>query len=81
MHFALLGEHVSGTYAEYITVPARNLLGLPDHVSFEEAAAASLVFVTAWHSLITRGNLRPGETVLIVGAGGGVNTACLQIAN
>ncbi|MGQ9850377.1 MAG: alcohol dehydrogenase catalytic domain-containing protein [Aggregatilineaceae bacterium] len=80
VHFALLGEHVSGTYAQYITVPARNLLGLPEHISFEEAAAASLVFVTAWHSLITRGGLRPGETVLIVGAGGGVNTACLQIA-
>ncbi len=80
VHFMLLGEHTSGTHAEYITVPARNLLGLPEHVSFEEAAAASLVFVTAWHSLITRGNLRPGETVLIVGAGGGVNTACLQIA-
>ncbi len=80
VHFMLLGEHTSGTHAEYITVPARNLLGLPEHVSFEEAAAASLVFVTAWHSLITRGNLHPGETVLIVGAGGGVNTACLQIA-
>jgi len=78
--FRLLGEHVSGTFAEYITVPARNLIALPDHVSFAEAAAASLVFVTAWHSLITRANLRPGETVLIVGAGGGVNTASLQIA-
>ncbi len=78
--FALLGEHVSGTYAELITVPARNLLALPDHVTYAEAAAASLVFVTAWHSLITRGNLRPGESVLIVGAGGGVNTAAIQIA-
>jgi NADPH:quinone reductase-like Zn-dependent oxidoreductase len=78
--FALMGEHASGTYAEYITVPARNLLALPEHISHEEAAAASLVFVTAWHSLITRGNLRPGESVLIVGAGGGVNTASIQIA-
>ncbi len=78
--FALMGEHRSGTYAEYITVPARNLLALPEHISYAEAAAASLVFVTAWHSLITRGNLRPGESVLIVGAGGGVNTASLQIA-
>lgn len=78
--FRLLGEHVSGTFAEYIIVPARNLIALPDHVSFAEAAAASLVFVTAWHSLITRAALRPGETVLIIGAGGGVNTASLQIA-
>ncbi len=78
--FALLGEHVSGTYAEYICVPARNLLRLPEHVTHVEAAAASLVFVTAWHSLITRGQLRVGESVLIVGAGGGVNTASIQIA-
>ncbi len=78
--FMLLGEAANGTYAEYITVPARNLLALPDHVTYAEAAAASLVFVTAWHSLITRGQLRAGESVLIVGAGGGVNTACIQIA-
>jgi NADPH:quinone reductase-like Zn-dependent oxidoreductase len=76
----LLGETRRGTYAEYVALPARNLLPLPDHVPFEEAAAASLVFLTAWHSLITRGGLRPGETVLIVGAGGGANTAYLQIA-
>ena len=78
--FELLGEQTGGTYAETITVPARNLLALPEHISYAEAAAASLVFVTAWHSLITRGNLRPGESVLIVGAGGGVNTASIQIA-
>ena len=78
--FAILGEHVPGTYRDYFTVPARNLIGLPEHVSFAESAAASLVFVTAWHSLITRGGLRPGETVLVVGAGGGVNTASIQIA-
>lgn len=77
----VLGEaDRQGTYAEVIVLPARNLLHLPDHVSFEEAAATSLVFMTAWHSLITRGGLRPGETVLIIGAGGGVNTASIQIA-
>jgi NADPH:quinone reductase-like Zn-dependent oxidoreductase len=80
VNFGILGEHMTGTYAEYIVVPARNLLCIPQHISFAEAAAASLVFVTAWHSLITRGNLRPGEAVLLVGAGGGVNTASLQIA-
>ncbi len=61
-------------------MPARNLLKLPDSVPFEAAAAASLAFVTAWHSLITRGQLQAGESILIVGAGGGVNTAAIQIA-
>ena len=76
----LLGESVRGTYAQYIVVPERNLLPLPDQVSFEMAAAASLVYLTAWHSLITRGRLRAGESVVVVGAGGGVNSACIQIA-
>lgn len=79
-HFAILGEHKPGLYAEYAVAPARNLLKLPDSTSYETAAAAALVFVTAWHSLITRGRLRAGEDVLIVGAGGGVNTAAIQIA-
>jgi len=79
-NFAILGEHVDGFFAEYTAVPARNLLKMHDDANFEDAAAASLVYVTAWHSLITRGGLRPGETVLIVGAGGGVNTAAIQIA-
>ncbi|MBE2185069.1 MAG: zinc-binding dehydrogenase [Anaerolineae bacterium] len=76
----ILGEMVPGVAAEYVNIPARNLIKLPDHVSFTESAAAGLVYVTAWHSLITCGKLRPGESVLIVGAGGGVNTASLQIA-
>ena len=78
--FAIFGEHVAGFYAEYAVVPERNLLKLPEEICFETAAAASLVFVTAWHSLITRGRLQPGESVLVVGAGGGVNTAAIQIA-
>lgn len=78
--FAIMGEHVDGFAAEFTAVPARNLLQLPDSISFEAAAAASLAFVTAWHSLITRGKLQAGESVLIVGAGGGVNTAAIQIA-
>jgi NADPH:quinone reductase-like Zn-dependent oxidoreductase len=76
----LLGETVPGVASEYTVQPQRNLLKIPDHVSFNEAAAAGLVYVTAWHSLITRGDLHPGETVLIVGAGGGVNSASIQIA-
>jgi len=79
-HFAIIGEHVDGFFAEYAAVPARNLLKMPDNATFEEAAAASLVFVTAWHSLIKRGDLRAGESVLVVGGGGGVNTAAIQIA-
>ncbi len=78
--FAIMGEHVDGFAAEVTAMPARNLLKLPDSVSFEAAAAASLAFVTAWHSLITRGQLQAGESILIVGAGGGVNTAAIQIA-
>ncbi len=76
----LLGESVRGTYAEYVVVPSRNLLPIPDGFGYAQAAAASLVYHTAWHSLITKGSLRPGETVLIVGASGGVNTASLQVA-
>lgn len=78
--YHILGETTSGTYCEYKCIPARNLLALPDHVSYEEAAAAGLVYLTAWHSLIVRAKLIPGETVLIIGASGGVNTASLQIA-
>lgn len=76
----LLGETIRGTYGEYVTVPERQLFNLPDGFNFHAAAAAALVFHTAWHSLVTRGKVQPGETVLIVGASGGVNTACIQVA-
>jgi NADPH:quinone reductase-like Zn-dependent oxidoreductase len=76
----LLGETIRGTLAEFVVVPAHSVLPLPDEIDFSAAAAASLVFLTAWHSLIRRGNLRPAERVLIVGASGGVNTASIQIA-
>lgn len=76
----LLGETLSGTYAELIVVPARSLYRVPDNFDLRRAAAAALVFHTAWHSLVVRGNLRPGDHVLVVGASGGVNTASIQIA-
>ncbi len=76
----LLGETIRGTYAEYVSLPARQLYKLPNDFDFHAAAAAALVFQTAWHSLVTRGNLRAGETVLIIGASGGVNSASVQIA-
>ena len=76
----LLGETVRGTYAEAVVVPARNVLPLPNGFDEHAAAAAALVFLTAWHSLITRGQVQAGESVLIVGASGGVNTAAIQVA-
>ena len=78
--FGVLGEHTQGGLAEYCVAPAGNLLEIPDDVSFEHAAAAALTFVTAWHALLGRGGLRPGETVLVTGASGGVSTAAIQIA-
>lgn len=80
LDIAIMGEHAPGVAAEYVIVPARNVIKLPDHIGFVESAAAGLVYVTAWHSLIVSGKLQAGESVLIVGAGGGVNTASIQIA-
>ncbi len=76
----LLGETIRGTYAEYLALPAANLCRIPAGFDEQLAAAGALVYQTAWHSLITRGGLRPGESVLVVGASGGVNTASIQIA-
>ena len=76
----LLGETVRGTYTQYVALPARQLFKLPPGFDYHQAAAAALVYQTAWHSLVIRGNLQKDETVLIVGAGGGVNTASIQIA-
>jgi len=76
----LLGETVRGTYAEYICVPVRQLYKLPADFDFHKSAAAALVYQTAWHSLVKRGGVKAGETVAIVGAGGGVNSASIQIA-
>ena len=76
----LLGEHVNGGFAEHAVVPARNLVQIPDDFRFEEAAAAGLVFVTAWHGLMGRAALRAGERVLVTGASGGVGSAAVQVA-
>jgi NADPH:quinone reductase-like Zn-dependent oxidoreductase len=80
LQWHLLGETVRGTYAEYVSLPVKQLYRLPKDFDFHQAAAAALVYQTAWHSLVKRGNLQKNETVLIVGAGGGVNTASVQIA-
>ena len=63
--FQLIGEHTQGGLAEYAIAPAENLLELPELVSYERAAAAGLVFVTAWRALITQAKLQSGEKVLI----------------
>jgi NADPH:quinone reductase-like Zn-dependent oxidoreductase len=80
LEWNLLGETLPGTYAEYVVVPALNLMRIPAGFGENEAAAASLVFLTAWHSLVTRGNLQPAQNVLVIGASGGVNTASILIA-
>jgi NADPH:quinone reductase-like Zn-dependent oxidoreductase len=76
----LLGETLRGTYAEYVCLPLKQLYHLPQDFDLHQAAAAALVYQTAWHSLVKRGSVQKEETVLIVGAGGGVNTASIQIA-
>jgi NADPH:quinone reductase-like Zn-dependent oxidoreductase len=76
----VLGERWEGTYAQYVKVPAQNCFPIPTGYSFEEAAAFPLVFITLWRMLITNARLEPGETILILGIGGGVASASLQVA-
>ncbi|HEV2288527.1 MAG TPA: zinc-binding dehydrogenase [Candidatus Acidoferrales bacterium] len=78
--YTLLGYLVNGGYAEYVVAPARNVMAMPAGLSFEEAAAIPLVFLTAWHMLVTRAKLQAGEDVLILGGGSGVGSAGIQIA-
>ncbi len=76
----ILGEHRDGTFAQAVVMPEINLRPIPADLSFEEAAAFPLVFLTAWRMLMTKARVMPGETVLILGIGGGVALAALQIA-
>jgi len=76
----IIGEHTQGGFAEFAVAPAANLVELPEHTSPVTAAAASLVAVTAWHGLFSRGGLRAGHRVLITGASGGVSTMAVQYA-
>jgi len=78
--FGILGETRNGGCAERIAVPVRNLLPKPKSLSFEEAAALPLDMQTAWHMLVARAHLRPGETVLVHAGGSGVGSAAIQIA-
>ena len=78
--FSILSERYDGTFAQRVTVPARNLVPKPEALSFEEAACLPVAYLTAYRMLFTRGELRPGDRVLIQGAGGGVSTAMILLA-
>jgi NADPH:quinone reductase-like Zn-dependent oxidoreductase len=78
--FTNLGYMIDGGCAEFVSAPEVNCLPYPENLSYEEAAAVPLVFQTAWHMLLVRAELQPGEDVLILGAGSGVGTAAIQIA-
>ena len=78
--FTVFGVFIDGGYAEYVKSPEMNVLPIPAGLSFAEAAAVPLVFLTAWHMLFTRAGLKAGEDVLVIGAGSGVGSAAIQVA-
>ncbi len=78
--YKIIGYETQGGYAEYVAVPATNILPIPDKLTFEEASSVPLVFLTAWHMLVTRAHLAPGETALVWAAGSGVGSAAVQVA-
>jgi NADPH:quinone reductase-like Zn-dependent oxidoreductase len=78
--YSVLGYVTDGGYAEYVKVPAANAFPYPDRLDFTSAAAVPLVFMTAWHMLVTRAAIKSGDDVLIIGAGSGVGSAAIQIA-
>ena len=78
--FTVLGNGVDGGNCELIAVPATNVIPIPDTLDFDQAASVPLVFVTAWHMLVGLAAVRPGQTVLVLGASSGVGIAAIQIA-
>jgi NADPH:quinone reductase-like Zn-dependent oxidoreductase len=80
--YHIIGEHVRGGYAQFISVNEENIVRIPDSVKidFERAAAIPLTFMTAWRLMITKAKIKPGDDVLIIGIGGGVALAAMQIA-
>src|ERR1700675_1751684 len=78
--FTVLGNGVDGGNCELIAAPAVSVIPLPDSLTFEQAASVPLVFLTAWHMLVGRGGIRPGQTVLVLGASSGVGIAAIQVA-
>ena len=79
VEFGILGEQIDGTFAEYVTVPCENVHPVPDGLSPDQAAAFPLTFLTAWRMLVSKAGIKHGETALILGIGGGVSCAALQI--
>lgn len=77
--YRILGENTQGGYAEYLVVPRQNLAPYPGDLSFTEASACLLPFLTAWQMLVARAGIRPGELVLVHGGGSGVGVAAIQI--
>lgn len=80
LEYTMIGEHVRGIHSEIAAVPEANLIALPDDIDFVTAAAAPLVFQTAWRMLMTRAEIDQSDSVLVLGASGGVGHACVQIA-
>ena len=78
--YKIVGEQSRGGMAEYVVVPAGNLFKMPEQLSFEDACAPLLVATTCWRMLFKRAHLLPGESLLVVGAGGGVNSLAIQLA-
>lgn len=78
--FTVLGNRVDGGNCELIAAPAVNVIPIPDTLDFNQAASLPLVFLTAWHMLVGRAGIRPGQTVLVLGAGSGVGIAAIQVA-
>ena len=78
--YTVLGNGVDGGNCELIAVPAVNIIPIPDSLDFNQAASVPLVFLTAWHMLTGRASIRPGQTVLVLGANSGVGSAAIQIA-
>ena len=79
-HYRLLGENTQGGYGEYAVVPYQNIAPYPGELSFPEAAASLLTFMTAWQMLVTKARIEPGQLILVHGAGSGVGVAAIQIA-
>lgn len=79
-HYGILGEHRDGTHAEFVVVPAANVMPIADSLGFEAAAAFPLVFLTAWHMATARARIQPGETVLVHAGASGVGSAAVQMA-
>jgi NADPH:quinone reductase-like Zn-dependent oxidoreductase len=80
VRYGILGEHVPGGLAEYVKVRGDSALPLPAHVGYEEAASFILTNMTAWRMVVTQGQVRAGQDVLILGVGGGVSSTAVQIA-